>query len=395
LGGVTGANRTGQEPSYRFFSPPQGTRVRMKVTARTRRELARRRARLFARRYHPPGTAPGTLLPTHGEPAAVRALHYLPGGTQIRDALPAKLPNADAGPLWVHVAGEPTREQLTALGELLGLHPLVLEDIQNHGQRPKLDSYDNGLFIALSAPMLRGDEVVAAEFSVFLGKGFALSVYEAADSPLRGLEPRIEAQRGRPYAQSAEYLAYVTADLVIDSAFPVLEALGDRLEAVEEALLDRPRQAHLRTLHDLRRSLLVLRRSLWPARDVLARLTREETPYTGAALRPFWQDVYDHLVQLIELTESYRELATSLTELYLSAQNRELNEVMRLLTVIATIFIPLTFIVGVYGMNFTVNETSRWAMPELHWDYGYPVLWVVMIGIGGGMAWYFRRRGWF
>lgn len=367
----------------------------MKVTNRTRRALAQRRARLFVRRYHPPGTAPGTLTPTHGEPAAVRVLHYLPGGMQPRKELPDKLPNLDAGPLWVHLNGEPTREQLTAVGALFGLHPLVLEDIQGRGQRPKLDVYDNGLFLTLSRPAVAGNEVIHTEYSLFLGRGFVLSVYEGDDAPLTPLEARLDAARSRPHARGADYIAYATADFVVDHAFPVLETLGDRLEEIEATLLEQPHNGLLRELHALRRGLLLVRRNLWPAREAIARLTRDDSPYICAELRPFWQDVHDHLIQLLELTESYRELATGLLELYLSAQNRQLNEVMRLLTVISTIFIPLTFLVGVYGMNFTVNATSRFAMPELYWDYGYPVLWLVMIGVGGGMAWYFRRRGWF
>ena len=367
----------------------------MKVTARTRRALTRRRTRLFARRYHPPGTAPGTLTPTRGDAAPVRTLHYLPGGTQVRDALPEKLPNAGTGTLWVQVNGEPTREQLQALGQVCGLHPLMLEDIQHRGQRPKVDVYDNGLFISLMHPALVDGEVVHTEFSLFLADGLVVSVFEGPDHPFAGLETRVEAAQTRAHARGADYVAYALIDLMVDSAYPVLEALGDRLEAVEEALLDQPDHAHLRELHALRRSLMLLRRNLWPAREAVGRLTREQSAFLGEGLRPFWQDVYDHLVQLLELTESYRELASGLLELYLSAQNRQLNEVMRLLTGIATIFIPLTFIVGVYGMNFTVNETSPWAMPELHWDYGYPALWLVMLGIGGGMVWYFRRRGWF
>ena len=183
--------------------------------------------------------------------------------------------------------------------------------------------------------------------------------------------------------------------MIIDEGFPVLEAFGEQIEALEEELLDQPDKATLRKLHEIKRELLFLRRMLWPQRELLNKLIRDEDELLDKGTTIYLRDCYDHTVQIMDLLESYRDMIASMLDVYLSSISYRLNDVMRVLTVIATIFIPLTFIVGVYGMNFGVNSTSPWAMPELGWYYGYPLLWLIMLLIAGGMFMFFRRKGWF
>jgi magnesium transporter len=206
---------------------------------------------------------------------------------------------------------------------------------------------------------------------------------------------RLRKHSGRIREQQADYLLYALLDITIDRGFPVLENFGENIEALEDELLENPCNQTLAKIHHTKRELLLLRRMLWPQREVISTLLREEQPQLTANTRLYLRDCHDHAVQILELIEAYREMSASMLDVYLSSISNRLNEVMRVLTVIATIFIPLTFLVGVYGMNFGVQSKSPWAMPELDWYYGYPLLWLVMIGIAVGMVLYFKRKNWF
>lgn len=354
---------------------------------------------LFHKKYAPPGSAPGELrlLPVAPE-SVVHCLSYDASGVLHDGALlpddPAAL-RREGTVLWLHFAGQPEVGALRRVGEALGLHPLALEDVMNHGQRPKLDDFDDHLFLELGCLTLRDERPLVHDFSLFLGEDFVVSVYYGTEDLFAGVRARLRESAGRLRRAGADRLAHALLDAVVDHAFPVLEALGERIEDLEAEILDQPGPDALRDLHRLKRETLLIRRAVWPARDVLANLSRGDLPQVADRTRIYFGDVYDHAVQIIELVESYRDMLGGMLDVYLSSVSNRQNEIMKVLTVIATIFIPLTFVVGVYGMNFSVNQTSPWAMPELRWDYGYPVLWLVMLALAGVMLVFFKRRRWF
>ncbi|WP_448509717.1 magnesium/cobalt transporter CorA [Immundisolibacter sp.] len=354
---------------------------------------------LFRKKYAPPGSAPGELIPLPVAPSTIvycvvyDATAILHESRGVPDD-PASL-RPQGSILWLHFAGQPEVSELRRVGEALHLHPLALEDVMHHGQRPKLDQFDNHLFLELGCLTQHETHPVVDDFSLFLGQDFVVSVYYGSENLFAGVHARLVDAAGRLRRSGADRLAHALLDAVVDHAFPVLEALGERIEDLEADLLDHPGPDALRELHVLKREMLLIRRAVWPARDVLANLSRGDTPQIAEQSRIYFGDVYDHTVQIIELVESYRDMLAGMLDIYLSSISNRQNEVMKVLTVIATIFIPLTFIVGVYGMNFSVNETSPWAMPELRADYGYPVLWLVMLAIAGAMLLFFKRRRWF
>ena len=354
---------------------------------------------LFHKKYPPPGSAPGELRPLPVAPTTtVYCLSYDANGVQHDgDTLPddpAGL-RRDGAVLWLHFAGQPEIGALRRVGEALRLHPLALEDVMNHGQRPKLDEFDDHLFLELGCLTLTDGRPRVDDFALFLGEDFVVSVYYGSEDLFAAVRGHLHEPSGRLRRAGADRLAHALLDTVVDHAFPVIEALGDRIEDLEAELLDTPGPAALHDLHRLKRETLLVRRAVWPARDVLARLSRGDLPQVADPARIYFGDVYDHAVQIIELVESYRDMLAGMLEVYLSSVSNRQNEIMKVLTVIATIFIPLTFVVGVYGMNFSVNETSPWAMPELRWAYGYPVLWLVMLALAGAMLLFFKRRRWF
>lgn len=355
-------------------------------------------ARLFKKRYHPPGTAPGTLTehaPT-GNAVRITAMLY---DAQETHLLPEyaleRLPQPEeGGRLWVHVQGTPDTRQLDQLGRRFGLHPLALEDVANVGQRPKIDQYDQNLFVVLGMPVLMGNELHVADISLFLGKDFVISVCEGADDPFVEVRKRLQNGSGRLRQLGADFLFYALIDTVVDQAYPVLETLGETIETLEVELLDRPNRDMLGQLHLLKRELILLRRQLWPARDLLSQMMRNDLELLHPETLGYFRDAHDHAVQIIDLIESYRDITASMLDVYLSSMSHRLNDIMRVLTVITTIFMPLTFIAGIYGMNFVANDKSFWAMPEIRTTYGYPVVLGVMLIIAVGMLLSFRRSGW-
>jgi magnesium transporter len=355
----------------------------------------------FVKRYHPPGTRPGTLtgagVPTLARPR-LHLIDYTDTEWEEIEDIPTEACRAylDRDSItWIHVQGDADAETLRQLGESFGLHPLALEDIVNSGQRPKIESYEGQLFLILSHPMLETDFAGTEQVSLFLDTNMVFSFHGGEHDPFEPVRARLRRHTGWVRTRGPEYLLYTLIDLVIDHCFPVLERFGSELEELEEELLNQPDRETLRRLHELRRNLLLLRRMLWPEREVLHQLTRNEEYPLDNEVRLYFRDCYDHAIQIIDLLETYRDMTTGMLDLYLSSTSNRLNETMRVLTVIATVFIPLTFITGVYGMNFGGNDGSPWAMPELHWYYGYPLVWVVMIAVGGGLAYLFKRKNWF
>lgn len=357
-----------------------------------------RRAAYLLKHYHAPGTPPGTLRPAEGEtgPARVLATTYSAVEVSSREvegpsALRRVGPAADRVS-WVHVIGLGDVEVLKALAESFGLHPLALEDVVHLGQRPKAEEFGNVLFVILQHVSGQAGALTRRQIAMFVGAGFVVTLQPAGADLLEPIRRRLDRPDSRLRRSGPGYLAYSVVDLVVDSAFPALEALGAQLETIEERILRSPRPEAAATLQQARRDLLKLRQVLWPQRELVARLAREESGSLGEDTRVFLRDCYDHAVQALEVSENYREMASGLLDLYVSTLSHRLNEIMRVLTIISTVFIPLGFLAGVYGMNF--DRQSPWNMPELGLRYGYAGFWMVAAGVAAGMLLLFRRRGW-
>ena len=344
-----------------------------------------------------PGAKPGTFTIQPGaHPTTIRVMAY------DRDRVveekvenPAELQQLIGKwpVLWVDVVGLGTESTLQQIAELFKIHALALEDVVHVHQRAKVDAYENGLYIVLRIPD-PSNEQLCEQFSLFLGKNFLVTFQErpgdSFDLVRSGLRLKESAARQGVHP---DYLAYRLIDASIDAYFPLLERIGDHLDKLD----DPDAVAHSREcfgeLHVVRRELLMLRRAIWPLRDAISELRSEITPFVSDETRVYLRDCYDHAVQLIDLLESYRDIAGDVRDYYLSSISNRMNEIMKTLTVIATIFLPLSFIAGVYGMNFN-TEISKWNMPELNWKYGYLFAWAVMIGVAAVMLYMFKRRGW-
>jgi len=345
------------------------------------------------------GASPGTLFPQPD--AAPTTLHWLrysakavEGGTvESIDKLKERCALGD-GTFWLDIRGLGSPDLLQELGRVYDIHPLALADMVNVPQRPKTELYDNHTIV--TAHMLHADTtgLRAEQISVLLGDGFVITVQEN-DHDGDVLEPvrrRIRQSHGRIRSAGADYLTYALLDCIVDAYFPVLEQISQRLEDLELPALERPMRTTGKSIYELKRTLLHARRSIWPLRDALHVLLREDEHLTETT-RVYVRDVLDHTVQVTDLIETYREFAATLMDLYLSSVNNRMNEVVKVLTIISTIFLPLSFIAGIYGMNFD-GEASRWNMPELRWIYGYPFALGLMGAVGLGMLIAFRRAGW-
>lgn len=346
------------------------------------------------------GTAPGTLfdLPVQ-KPSRLWAVHY--DAEKITEYPEVDFETAfraitQEGVTWIHVQGEPDRQLLDQMGEIFGLHGLALEDVQSMVQRPKIDVYKEQVFVILNLPCWKGDEIQLEQFNLFIGAGYVLSIHAGDEDIVQVLQQRMLKSSTRLRTQGTDYLFYALMDLIIDQAFPLLESFGEQIEDLEEALLERPTRDLLSSIYRQKRNLMLLRRQLWPTREVVSKLIRgiDYGDFFEPELQPYLQDLYDHTVHIMDLLETYRDIVASMLDVYLSSVSNRLNDIMRVLTMFSTTFIPLTFIVGVYGMNFGNNTQSPWAMPELRLYYGYPIIWSVMLLIAGGMFIFFRRKGW-
>jgi magnesium transporter len=292
--------------------------------------------------------------------------------------------------VWIDVVGLGDAEVLRNIAEVMVLHRLVIEDVVSAHQRPKVEDYEQQLFVVTR--MLDGATRDSEQVSLVLGGNFLLTFRERAGDALDPVRQRI-AKGGKIRRSGPDYLAYAIIDAITDRCFPVMEAFGEMLERIEDETLSAPSPRTIAAIHEAKRELLVIRRTLWPMRDMLNQILREDTDRITDNTRVYLRDCYDHAVQLIELLENYRELVSGLMDVYLSSVSHRMNEIMKVLTIIATIFIPLTFIAGVYGMNFN-TAASPLNMPELNWYLGYPLCVLLMAGVALGMLLYFRRLGW-
>jgi magnesium transporter len=290
---------------------------------------------------------------------------------------------------WIDVEPIHQVELIEKIGECHGFHPLVLEDVLNTDQRPKLEDYGDYLFIVLRMLSCNGinDGILSEQISIILGPNYVISFQEREVESFNIIRERIRSGKGRLRKSGADYLAYALLDTIVDNYFIVLEKLGERIEVLEEQLVARPTPAVLRSIHDLKRDMIFLRKSVWPLREVIATLGRDHSALVSESTRVYMQDVYDHTIHVIDTLETFRDMISGMLDIYLSSVSNRLNEVMKVLTIIATIFIPLTFIVGVYGMNFKY-------IPELDWHWGYPAIMLFMLVIALCMVVYFRKKRW-
>lgn len=354
----------------------------------------------FNKRYHPPGTPAGTLLEASSTLALspqIRLIQYSKDELNIQDDVMTSECSPDQKDnhvTWIHVQGQPTEAMLMELGATFGLHMLALEDVLNTGQRPKVEPFDDQLFVVMSLPIMEGGLVDVRQVGFFLGSGFLISFCEGDFAPFQPIVKRLRDKGSHLRLLGGDFLLYTLLDVVIDRGFPVLEEFGMQLEVLEDQILSRVGNDTLENIHVLKRELILLRRMLWPQREVVNQLLRGDHPLVKEGTLVYLRDCYDHTIQVMDLMETYRDMTGSMLDIYLSSVSNRMNEIMRVLTVISTIFIPLTFIVGVYGMNFD-RTTGPWSMPELSWPFGYLLVWVVMIAIAGLMVAFFRRRGWF
>ena len=357
----------------------------------------------------PPGSIPAPAA--DARPPRVTAFQYEPGLLEEEKGLSAAEARTFAdrpGIAWIDVNGLADTPTIAAFGRAFGLHPLVIEDIVRTTQRPKMEVYDDYVYVVVrsiratgatpgeahgsAAPHVAG--YVAEQISFVLGRDFVLTFQEDEGDVFDAVRERIRRGAGRVRSAGADYLVYALLDLVVDHTFVTLERMGDATETLEALALDDPAPAVQASISGLRREMALLRRALWPLRDVLAGLGREDTPFVDPATRRYLRDAYEHVVQAVEILESLREILSSLHDLYLSAIGLRQNEVMKVLTVISTVFLPLTFVAGVYGMNFD-PDASPLNMPELRWFYGYPFALALMLAIAVGLLVLFRRKGWF
>ncbi len=293
--------------------------------------------------------------------------------------------------VWIDVTGLGSQARLSEISQLLHLHPLAMEDVVNVHQRAKVDEFEGSIFIV--SRMVDGDDASQTEqLTFFLTKQVLLSFQERPGDCWDPLRQRIRTHRGKICDSGVDYLLYALLDAVIDSYFPVMERLAEQVDAIEAEIINGLDRSQMQSIHNLRGQLLSLRRAIRPHREMINELIRDSLPHISPETRIHLRDCYDHVVQVVEAVDTYRELTSDMRDFYLSSVSNSMNEVMKVLTIISTIFIPLSFIAGVYGMNF--ESTSPWNMPELKWYYGYPFSLALMGTVAFGLLVYFRGRRW-
>ena len=343
-----------------------------------------------------PGEPPGSLAPTpYAHPTHLHLLAF--DGDRLiehesEDAAEIEARVRGMGNVWIDIEGLRDIDTIRAIGQRYCLHPLTLEDIVQVVQRPKVDVYEGYLFVVLRLPRL-GKGLVTEQLAIVLGEDFVITFRERTSECFEAVRRRLTHPHSRMRSRGVDYLAYALIDALIDAYFPILEHYGELIDDMEEEVVERATDGLVTEVHGLRRAVMELRRAIWPLREVLNTLTREGTPYVQPETRVFLRDCSDHVSQLLDMIEIDREVTSTLLDLHLSSLSARMNEIMKVLTIIATIFIPLGFFVGLYGMNFD-PEVSPYNMPELHWRFGYFYSLAVMAAMALGMLAYFWAKGW-
>lgn len=343
--------------------------------------------------YEQPGTSPGVLIPRETvERGKMEIILIQYSATFFEEKIFTNLAECfssfKSGVInWINIVNPLDVDEFKKFGESFNLHPLAMEDVVTSGQSPKLDQYSEHSFISFNR-ITKNDGFTTNEIDIFFRNELLITVIEHGGDPFEPIRKRIQSNSGRHRKFGVDYLLYTIIDLCIDELFPTLDATGTEIENIEEELLTVPTKETLFKINSIKRNLLVLRRTAWPERDVINNLMRSSDSLISNKTKIYLKDVSDHIIQIIDIIETYRELCSHMVDIYLSSVSNKMNEVMKVLTIIATIFIPLTFIAGVYGMNFR-------HMPELEWRYGYFLSLAIMLAVGIGMLYYFKRKKWF
>jgi len=290
---------------------------------------------------------------------------------------------------WINIDGLHLVDIIEKIGKNFDFHPLLLEDILNTEQRPKIEDFETYIYIVLKMLYYedKANEINYEQVSIIFGQNFVISFQEKEGDVFNPIRERIRTNKGRIRKMGADYLAYSLIDAIVDSYFNIIEKLGENIEDIEDTMIANPTPETLRAIHKLRRKMISLRKSVWPLREVVSAFERSDSSLIEESTRIYLKDVYDHTIQVIDTVETFRDMLSGMLDIYLSSISNKMNEIMKVLTIIATIFIPLTFIVGVYGMNFEY-------MPELKWRWSYPFIWFVMLMVGFSMLIYFRKKKW-
>jgi len=351
--------------------------------------------KLFRKTARKVGLPPGTLVQVEekkAEKVRISLIDYDEAQFQEKEAATIEecFPFKDEPTVtWINIDSIHQADILEKIGAHFGIHPLVLEDIMNPAQRPKIEDFENYIYII--AKMIYFDnkknDIEAEQLSIILGPNFVISFQEKEGDIFNPIRDRIRKARGRIRKMKTDYLAYALLDTIVDHYFIVLEKLGEKIEGMEEELVTKPTPETLQSIHTLKRELIFLRKSIWPLREVVKSLESGESVFVLESTGIYLRDVYDHTIQVVDTVETFRDMVSGILDIYLSSVSNRMNEVMKVLTIIATIFIPLTFLAGIYGMNFK-------HMPELELPWGYPGLLVVMIAVGLAMVAYFRNKKW-
>ncbi|MDH5684516.1 MAG: magnesium/cobalt transporter CorA [candidate division WOR-3 bacterium] len=339
------------------------------------------------------GLPPGTLVhigERKAEQVKITIIDY--DESQVQEKIAEKIeecfPFKDKPTVtWINIDGIHKVEVIEKIGNCFNLHPLILEDILNTGQRPKIEDFGEHIFLVLKMLYYLEKEITIEQVSLILGPNFVISFQEREGDVFNNIRERIRNNKGRIRKMGADYLAYSLLDAIVDGYFVILEKVGEEIEDIEEKLIKNPTPKTVQIIHNLKREMISLRKSVWPLREVVGVLERGESSLIKKTTGVYLRDVYDHTIQVIDTIETYRDMISGMLDIYLSSISNRMNEVMKILTIIATIFIPLTFIAGIYGMNFRF-------MPELGWRLGYPAVLFIMVIIGIVMLFYFRRKKW-
>jgi magnesium transporter len=349
--------------------------------------------RLFERHTKKVGLPPGTFVHVGDqkmEEVLITLMDYNEKGYEFKEVdkvedVFACRDNTNVS--WINIYGLHEPEVLENIGTHFGIHQLILEDIANTTHRPKIELYDNFIFIVLKMIWFDGGELEVEQVSLIYGKNFVLCFQERKGDIFQSIRERIKTNQTRIRKSGADYLLYRIMDIVVDNYFLVLERMGDQIETLDEAVISDSDKDSIQEIYALKRQLIFLRKAIWPLREVVSNIAREENSLFKKSTLPFLRDLYDHTIQVIDTLETYRDLVSGLIDMYMTNVSNKMNEVMKVLTIIATIFIPLTFMAGIYGMNFEF-------MPELRWHYSYPILLLTMLLILIGMLLFFKRKKW-
>ncbi|WP_164104630.1 magnesium/cobalt transporter CorA [Candidatus Laterigemmans baculatus] len=359
----------------------------------------KKRRRIFKpfRRASRPGAVPGTIRPAADAPPPLIDLfaydeHRVHRAKNVTAEEVARA-RGSARVVWINVSGLGDADVIRSVGQTFGLHELALEDVVNVHQRAKVEEFEHYLFVVARMVRNHQERLESEQFSLFIGSNFIVTFQEHVGDCFNGIRNRLRSPESPLRSRGPDFLAYALLDAVIDAYFAPIEAFGESLERIEDELEIRPTPELVGQLHQIRSDLLLLRRSIWPQREAINNLLRDDNRLITRDTRLFLRDVYDHTVQLVDVTETYRELCADLRELHYARIGHRTNEVMKVLTIISTIFMPLSFITGLYGMNFDTSA-SPFNMPELHARYGYPMALAAMATTAGILLYFFRRRGW-